>query len=248
MEEIELQLEENPDDLTVWREWLSYCRRYGLSHERYLEYLERQGILTRSHAGVVWNILREKDLDSLRGVIDKTVERLTIRDLKVSSTVGIEDFVAPKLSLFIVFATFGIVITKAYHTMSVYYGSVKFSERAELSNLDMIFFYGVEIIDVHNLYGATNLTHIVMHYTRSDMEICRFKGLTRLTLRVEESDNYLEALKRLGNSDTLRFLYDYNDLEGIKKLIDDGWYPNLEYPTVGKNKRHLEAFSEEMMK
>ena len=226
LEEIELQLEENPDDLTVWREWLSYCRRHDLPQDRYIEYLEKEGILkTYKHT---WEIFKGKSLDILRRVVTTKTIALQLFNSELESISGLEEFIAPKLEHLVLKQITKVEITAFPKYVWAINSKLVFSDTADFSKLITLHLNKVEIENIDKIYEAENLENLILEdISRPDIQISRFKNLVHLSV-----DNP-DILKKLGTSDTVTSIHAAkNRLTG---LVNNGWYPNLEFPIKGIN-------------
>ena len=227
IDEIELGLEEHPHDLSAWGEWLSYNRRHALSHNRYIDYLKKEGFLIEDHQKNIWNIERGNNLEFLRGVVTNEPTILRISGSELKSTQGIEDFIAPNLGRLDLIDVDGLEITKGFPTLTISNSKINISDNIDLSGLTFLALNGVKIYNISKIYDATNLDCLTVKKVSPSLQISNFKNL-----RIIRGSYNL--VKKFGDSDTVQYIYANHSLS---RLMDRGWYPNLEYPFKGKNKR-----------
>lgn len=227
LEEINRQLEEYPHDLTIWREWLVYTRRYDLPHDRYIDYLEKEGYLSKTSRDRIWTMSKGKHLEVLCGVRTKKLRVLNIYGRDIESTVGIEALIAPKLTDLTLQEVNNFEITKIFPKMTILDSMVNFSDTADLNALTSLTLENTSILNIDRIYEAVNLVGLTIQDTKSAFKITTFEKLRILS-------GTPNSLKKMGNSDTVEHIYtDYH----LNHLMNKGWYPNLEYPFKGKNKR-----------
>ena len=233
LEEINLQLEERPHDLTVWREWLSYCRRHDLPHDRYIDYLEKEGIIKEDGRSRSWEIYRGKDLDLLRGVVAPDLELLLLSYPEMESTEGIEDLIAVNLKATYIRNVRNLEVTKIFSSFGMSDSKIRFSDTVDPNVLTKLSLSDkVEIENLNVIYEALNLTTLtVQDYDGSlGLKLDKLKKLT--TLNIFSLDT--EILKKLGDSLYLKHMRGYTvQCNEILKLMKENWYPNLEFPVKG---------------
>ena len=263
IEEIELHLEENPHDLTVWREWLSYTHRYDLSQDRYLEYIKSLDVYFDDKFGdESWELLGMKNLDLFRGVYAPNLEFIKLHILKDGILRGIDDLIAPNLNELEITRSRLTEISHSYSPLeediSTYkVDSIILPHITALSLIDMSIY---PLIQVPNLKYLTIEHFPVADYT----DIYNLKELETLSIWGQPKDSpppkleflpklrsitvnpkYADNLDGMGDSNTLTNIQYYTSggeskrvIEtAIHSLVDKGWYPNLEYPMKGKNKQ-----------
>ena len=235
MEEIELRLRENEDDLIMWREYLYYYKRHDLTQEKYIPYLMSKGWLCLRGANS-WEISNVLDLDILRGVVDNYVSTLTIHST-LESTVGIEDFVAPKLSRLHINKVSDFELTKLAPRLYIYLSKVRFTNDIDFRVLTRLHLHDADLGAVVNLDEAINLMHLsLVGDSKLSVKLNSFRNLKSVAI-----DN-LSRLELWGNSDTVESIlsekiYIPHAISDIRQLVEKGWYPNLLFPIQGKKKQ-----------
>ena len=236
IEEIELQLEEHPHDLSVWREWLAYCRRHNLPQNRYKKYLTEYGFLSRDFFECNWLIDNSKDLNILGGLYSN-IRTLTISSTGMESTEGIEGFVAPNLKTLYINGSINLKITKLYPILWLHRCKIEFADNIDFTVLNTLCLDQTRIENEEVLYKAFKLSKLIIYkIPNCNIQLDRFKGLTHLSICLDIDPKY--ELEKMGNSDTLLEIeLKASGYSLLEKLISNGWYPNLEHPMKGKNKR-----------
>ena len=97
--ELNEYLDQSPENMELWREYLTHCHRYNLPQTRYLEHLSSIGILLGG--GIddgSWHIYNPACFPYLRGLYLSKLETITIACDNLSGISGLDDIIAPKLS------------------------------------------------------------------------------------------------------------------------------------------------------
>lgn len=235
IEEIELQLEEYPHDLSAWKEWLAYRRRFHLPQDRYKQYLREIECLSTDFLGYEWWIDNSKDLNILSGLCSG-IKTLNLSSLDMESTEGITDFIAPNLNTLLITGPVNIELTRVYPRLYLYSCKIRFADTVDLSSIEDLILDDTQFEDKEVIYKAYNLKNLTVYRPPNfNIQLDLFKNLTYLWIASTDHQDYL---KNMGSSDTLLAI----DLRIpgsylLENLVDNGWYPNLEHPIKGKNKR-----------
>ena len=231
IEEINRQLEEYPHDLSVWREYLSYCRRHDLSHDRYLDYLDNNAlVILYKHT---WYINKGKDLDVLSGVFTTDLESIILANLELESTKGLEDLIAPNFKELWIGSIQHIELTACPTILNLYDNHITLSNTIDLTSLTKLQSSNSQISNMDKIYDAINLEDLSVENVNTLNSRCFIPKISKFKKLKNFSTGTTDELKQFGDSKSLISIRSY----GVEPLVDKGWYPNLEYPIKGINKR-----------
>lgn len=234
LEEVELHLEDNSEDLTVWRHYLSLCRRFNIPQEKYFKYLQSKNILIQHPTNTFLTLSNIDDLYILNGMSFPDLYTLVIRGPHLKSTKGLENLIFHCLNMLVIENMINLEISNIVEGYDSAYSK---NQATDIDNV-----LGLKIQNSTVVFNSTpfNLTDICI--VNSKITGLTIKDLYNLkTIWIDD----INILKTLGNSDFLKRI-DYNFtqtvqtlnfIRSLEYLIDRGWYPYLEYPVKGINVR-----------
>lgn len=241
LKNFELQLIDNPHDLNIWGDYLDYCCRHNLPQTAYIEYLRYTRNLPVIENSNCWNLngFNLDDLQLLRGIYSPTLDRIILNASNLKSTAGLESLKAPGLVDLLIRDANNLVLTYLPNYLSLNYSTIIIDHTVGILNLEVIDMFRSKIADPPILYRARNLkTLSILESDPTLLEISFFSNLKKV-----RCDNISDLIK-LGDSISVTEIlchhdtrYPGNECTRLQSLVSNGWYPNLEYPIKGKNKR-----------
>lgn len=229
MEEIELQLEERPDDLSVWGSYLSWCHRNNLLQKRYEKYIQLRGF-NCCFDDPSWELAEGFDLDLLRGVYAPNLKHISIDSENIQNIEALSYILIPNMLFLQISIAQHLHIPELPPTLQnleLFGVSCTLGDTIQFPELTLIKLTYSKILNVPYLYRADKLTEIYL-YDSGIFSISEFKQIMRVYYRG------IDSLNLLNSSKTLQIL-EHEDPSKIKELISKGWYPNLKYPIKGLN-------------
>lgn len=243
LETLHMQLTEMPNDLAIWRAYLSYSNRMNLIPYKYFEFLNRSGIKTSArYRGCLDLVLKNKikDLDLLRNIFLPDITEIGIRykdNDTVNSLSGLEDVLAPLLKSITLSSFNGNLehILPQVIRLTFYMSKVNIAPTIDILGIKELYFFATTInnMEIFNKCSSLKVLLLQQHQRPTELRLVNFPKLEKLFY---DSD---DILLQLGDSISIDAIFFQNPASYnlLTDLVKKGWYPNLEHPIKGNNKR-----------